>query len=112
MSLVVLALASSVGCHPKNPEAEEKGKLLVTNPLRKSTELTNEYVAQIRAIQHIELRALERGYLTGSFVDEGQLVPKGTKMFQVMPLIYQAEVQKAEAEADRAQIEYNNTKTL
>lgn len=112
LSLAVLTAVVGVGCHSKKHGPEEKGKLEVTNPLREATELTHEYVAQIRAIQHIELRALERGYLTGSFVDEGQLVQKGTKMFQVMPLIYQAEVQKAQAEAERAEIEYNNTKTL
>jgi membrane fusion protein (multidrug efflux system) len=91
---------------------EEKGKFLVTSPLRKATELTREYVAQIRAIQHIELRALERGYLQQIFVDEGQMVKTGFKMFQIMPLIVNAEVQKAAAEAERAEIEYNNTKTL
>ena len=72
----------------------------------------SEYVAQIRAIQHIELRALEKGYLQGIFVDEGQRVAKGTRMFQIMPLIYQAEVQKAQAEAELAEIEFKNTKLL
>lgn len=33
-------------------------------------------------------------------------------MFQIMPLIYQAELQKAEAEANYAEIEYKNTKSL
>lgn len=76
------------------------------------TELTKDYVAQIRAIQHIELRALEKGYLQGIFVDEGQRIQKNTKMFQIMPLMYQAEVQKANAEADLTEIELNNTKLL
>ena len=66
------------------------------------SELTKDYVAQVRAIQHIELRALEKGYLQGIFADEGQRVAKGAKMFQIMPLIYQAEVQKANAEAEKA----------
>jgi membrane fusion protein (multidrug efflux system) len=69
-------------------------------------------VAQIRAIQHIELRALEKGYLQGVFVDEGQQVAAGRRLFQIMPLIYQAEVQKAQAEADMSQIEFKNTKIL
>src|SRR5689334_7023743 len=99
-------------CQHKAHEAEEKGKLAVAHPLRKSTTLTREYVAQIRAIQHIEMRALERGYLQGIFVDEGQSVVAGRKMFQIMPLMVNAEVQKAAAETERAQIEYNNTKSL
>jgi membrane fusion protein (multidrug efflux system) len=111
-SLVFTAAVASMGCHPKHQEHEEESKYLVTSPLRRDSELKREYVAQIRAIQHIELRALEKGYLQGIFVDEGQKVPKAKRMFQIMPMIYQAEVQKAKAEADLTEIEYNNTKIL
>jgi membrane fusion protein, multidrug efflux system len=103
---------TTMGCRHEHKTHEEKAKYLVTSPLRQSTELTREYVAQVRAIQHIELRALERGYLQGIFVDEGQNVKHGHRMFQIMPLIYQAEVQKAQAEAELTEIEYNNTKIL
>lgn len=104
--------AALASCHRHAHAQEERPKLLVTTPLRKTTELTKEYVAQIRAIQHIELRAMERGYLQGIFVDEGQVVAKGTRMFQIMPMIYQAEVQKSQAEADLSQVEFDNTKLL
>lgn len=112
MSLVLLAVLSTFGCHRENHVTEEEGKYPVTSPLRKDTELTKEYVAQVRAIQHIELRALEKGYLQGVFVDEGQQIPSGRRMFQIMPMVYQAEVQKAQAEADLSEIELNNTKIL
>jgi membrane fusion protein (multidrug efflux system) len=107
-----LALLGTTGCHEEQHHHEETGKFEVTTPLRRDTDITKEYVAQVHAIQHIELRALERGYLQGIFVDEGQLVKKGQKMFQIMPLLYQAELQKAQAEADFTQIEYGNTKLL
>jgi membrane fusion protein (multidrug efflux system) len=109
-----LAMLSAFGCQHAEAHQEhvEKAKFLVTSPLHKDTEITREYVSQIRAIQHIELRAQERGYLTGITVDEGQLVKAGHKMFQIMPLLYQAELQKAEAEAEFAGIEYQNTKVL
>ncbi len=55
---------------------------------------------------------MERGYLQEIFVDEGQLVKKGELMFKIMPLVYQAEQQKAQAEARLAEIEYLNTKKL
>jgi membrane fusion protein, multidrug efflux system len=110
--LFLLLSLLSGGCKHHTHAHAEKGKFLVTSPLRKDTELTRDYVAQIRAIQHIELRALERGYLQGIFVDEGRQVQKGARMFQIMPMIYQAEVQKAQAEADLSEIELNNTKIL
>lgn len=108
-----LAIAAAGGCEKKTEAArEEAATYPVTTPLRRNTEIRREYVAQIRAIQHIELRAQERGYLQGIFVDEGQMVTAGQKMFQIMPLIYQAELQKAEAEAEFTRIEYQNTKVL
>ncbi len=85
---------------------------LVTRADRSDTEITKRYVAQIHSIQHIELRALERGCLDGIFIDEGQTVKKGQRLFQVMPALYQAEYQKAQAEAEFALIEYRNTKGL
>lgn len=108
----LLSALCACSCHSKHPEVEENRKFQATTPLRRSTELTREYVAQIRAIQHIEVRALERGYLQGIFVDEGQAVPVGHKMFQIMPLLAQAEVLKSQAEAERSQIELDNTRAL
>lgn len=109
----VLALAGVVGCRQEHEAQEEESvKYIVTTPLRKDTSLIREYVCQIHAIQHIELRALERGYLESILVDEGQLVKKGQQMFQITPVVYQAEFQKAQAEAKVAEIEYENTKTL
>lgn len=100
------------GCASKEEEKEEAIKFSVTSPLKRDTLVTREYVSQIRAIQHIEMRALERGYLQHIFVDEGQFLHKGQRMFQIMPMLYEAEKQKAEAEANFAEIEYLNTKAL
>jgi membrane fusion protein (multidrug efflux system) len=87
-------------------------KVMVTSPLRTDTSVTREYVCQIRAIQHIELRALERGYLQRIYVDEGQTVRAGQLMFQLQPAVYEAEYGKAQAEARLAEIEYRNTRAL
>ncbi|MBS1636668.1 MAG: efflux RND transporter periplasmic adaptor subunit [Bacteroidetes bacterium] len=106
------ALISITGCKSEKEEKEEETKFLVTSPWKKDTLITRDYVCQIRSIQHIELRALERGYLQKIYVDEGQFVKEGQLMFQIMPLIYNAELQKAQAEANFAEIEYLNTKRL
>ncbi|GAA4493680.1 efflux RND transporter periplasmic adaptor subunit [Hymenobacter ginsengisoli] len=78
----------------------------------KDTTVTKEYVAQIHAYQHIDLRAQEKGYLQKIFVDEGQTVHQGQAMFQIQPLLYQADLQKSQAEANYVGIEYKNTKAL
>ncbi len=99
-------------CGEKKTEKEEEVQFLVSSPLKIDTSITREYVCQIRSIQHVELRALEKGYLEQVFVDEGQAVTKGQHMFQIMPVIYNAEYQKAQAETNFAEIEYQNTKQL
>lgn len=106
------ALLGFTSCHSKKHHQEKETRFLITSPVRMDTLTTKDYVCQIRSSQHIELRALERGYLQDIYVDEGQHVRKGQKMFQIMPMLYEAELQKAQAEAQFAEIEYLNTKSL
>lgn len=112
MFMSLCALLCYTSCSSKKEVAEAETKFLVTSPLRQDTLVTRIYVCQIRAIQHIELRSRESGYLQKVFVDEGQFVRKGQMMFQILPVLYKAELQKAEAEAKFAEIEYQNTKQL
>lgn len=86
--------------------------LAVSSPIHTDTLINKEYVCQIRSIQHIELRAIEKGYLQKIYVDEGQSVKKGQLLFQIMTIVYQAEAQKAQAELATTEIEYRNTKAL
>ncbi|MEQ9231401.1 MAG: efflux RND transporter periplasmic adaptor subunit [Cyclobacteriaceae bacterium] len=113
--LIIASLAALVaqsGCHSDHIEAKEETRFEVTSPLKMDTSITEEYVCQIHSHQHIEMRALERGYLQEIYVDEGQRVIQGQLMFQILPLLYKAELQKAQAEADFVEIEYKNTKAL
>jgi membrane fusion protein (multidrug efflux system) len=113
--LILISLAAAALCETScgsHEKVHEKTKLLVTSPLRMDTMTTKEYVAQIHAIRHIELRALEKGYLQEYFIDEGKFVKQGTLMFQILPLLYKADVQKAQAEMTFAEVEYLNTKAL
>jgi membrane fusion protein (multidrug efflux system) len=109
-SLLVLLLGSCQAEHKKHEE--EAPVLEVSTPFVKDTVITREYVCQIHASRHIELRALERGYLQQIFVDEGQSVRKGQPMFKILPNVYEAELQKMKAEAEIMRIEYQNTKML
>ncbi|WP_417593095.1 efflux RND transporter periplasmic adaptor subunit [Owenweeksia hongkongensis] len=106
------ALLITTSCKSHSEKKEEEIKFLVTSPILMDTATTQEYVSQIHSIQHIEIRAQERGYLDKIYVDEGQFVKQGDLLFQIMPRLYQAEQKKAKAEAEFAEIEYLNTKKL
>tara|TARA_B100001250_G_scaffold342896_1_gene311354 strand:- start:83 stop:1150 length:1068 start_codon:yes stop_codon:yes gene_type:complete len=112
MFMSLCALLGHTSCQSKAEKKEAETKFLVTSPMRTDTSITEEYVCQIHSISHIELRAQERGYLQKIYVDEGDFVKEGQLLFQIMPRLYEAEFQKAKAEASFAEIEYQNTKTL
>ena len=110
--IVTLSFPLLFSCNHQEEAQEVESTFVITSPLQVDTTLYKEYVGQIRSANHIELRSQERGYLESIYVDEGQLVKKGQLMFKLMPAIYQAEVEKAQAEANFAEIEYKNTKSL
>lgn len=112
MLVGLCALLWHTSCKSEKQEKEVEAKLRVTSPLKMDTAVVAKYVCQIQSIRHIELRAQEKGYLEKIFVDEGQFVKQGQLLFQIMPRLYQAELQKAEAEVNFAEIEYQNTKSL
>ncbi|MBK9760225.1 MAG: efflux RND transporter periplasmic adaptor subunit [Flavobacteriales bacterium] len=111
VSLCLTLLLVGCGAHEEAVEVEDP-KYPVTSPLLADTIVQSDYVCQIHSVQHIELRALEKGYLQDMLVDEGQKVSEGQLLFRIRPVLYQAEVQRAQAEAEFAEIEYRNTKTL
>jgi len=109
-SVIVLLIQTS--CTSKKEEKEEEPKFLVTSPAKMDTMIYKDYVCQVHATSHIEIRSQEKGYLQHIYVDEGQYVRKGQKMFQIMPVLYEAELEKAKAEVNFAEVEYQNTKSL
>jgi len=96
----------------KEHHSEAEANFIVTQPIIKDTFLIRDYVSQIHAISHIEIRAQEQGFLQKIYVDEGQFVKEGQLLFQIMPKLYNAEVSRAKAEVDFARIEFQNTKRL
>lgn len=114
--IFILAIVASAciisSCKHHAAEAETETKFLVTSPIERDTVIYKEYVGLVQSSSHIEVRSQERGYLEKIFVDEGQFVKKGQLLFKIMPIVYQAEVARAKAEMEFAEIEYKNTRSL
>jgi membrane fusion protein (multidrug efflux system) len=84
---MLLSLGSALllaSCGHKEEPKEVKTAFLVTNPIIKDTVVTRDYVAQIQSFRHIELRALEKGYLQKIYVDEGQFVKQGQILYKAI----------------------------
>ncbi|MDX1990635.1 MAG: efflux RND transporter periplasmic adaptor subunit [Candidatus Obscuribacter sp.] len=106
---------SKVASHTTNHLAQNEASPTtyeVSKPLVQDLTTYDEYVCQIRAIQHIEIRSLEKGYLQNVLIDEGQTVKQGQLLFQIKPNVYEADVEKSEAEVQLSQIELENNQAL
>lgn len=87
-------------------------KIVVTSAVSQDVTLAQPYVCQIHSRRHIEVCALERGYLKEILVSEGQTVEKGQLLFRILPTLYEAQLDADKAEANLAQVEFNNTQKL
>lgn len=83
-------------------EAAPPRVLPVTSVVVKDTNLFQEYVADIQAVQNVELRARVQGFLERIYVDEGQVVKKGQILFKINDEEYRAELAKANANLESA----------
>ncbi|MGC4097839.1 MAG: efflux RND transporter periplasmic adaptor subunit [Nitrospira sp.] len=96
----------------KEEQHHEAHKIVATSPQSKAVTLTQQYVCQIHSQRHIQVRALERGYLEKIPVKEGQVVKEGDPLFTVIPILYQTRLDAENAEAKVAKLEYDYANSL
>ena len=101
--LLMGALAS--GCAVKG-ETQNNRQAIPTIPVTQvismDTVLHQDYVANIQAVRHIEVRARVNGFLDNIYVDEGQQVKKGQPLFRISSEEYKAELASAKANLNSA----------
>lgn len=101
MLLVLLALAL-FGCGNK-AESEMIDAYPVIKIVARDTSYFQDYVADIQAVQKIEVRARVSSFMESILVDEGQQVNKGQLLFTLSSQEYQQELNKAVAVKNNAQ---------
>lgn len=91
----------------------------VTSPIKIDTTLSTDYVAEINAIQNVEIRARVKGYLDKIYIDEGKYVKQGQLLFTINNQELNEEVVKATAvlksitsELKATEINLSNVKRL
>lgn len=110
--ILALFSLSLPACNQAEEHEENAQRIVVTSPDEKNVISTQQYVCQIHSRRHIEVRALEGGYLEEIQVKEGQAVKQGDLLFKIVPILYGAKLDSELAEAQRAQIEFDNTEKL
>jgi membrane fusion protein (multidrug efflux system) len=75
-----------------------------------SVEVPQTYLADIQAVQFVEVRSKVEGFVDQIFVDEGQYVKKGQRLFQLSSAEYNEMVNSARATLARAKAEQSAAK--
>ncbi len=113
LRLKELVGARSSAHSPKDEgDSQNAQRIVVTTPKIEDVVITESFVCQIRSLRHIEVRALEGGYLEQISINEGQAVKKGDVMFKILPVLYKAKLDAENAKADVAQQKYTYTQQL
>jgi membrane fusion protein, multidrug efflux system len=78
---------------------QDQRQIVLTSPKAMDVAITQSFVCHIRSQRHIEVRALEKGYLKEVLVREGQAVKKGDLMFKILPVLFAGKTAKVDAES-------------
>jgi len=98
--------------HKEEEAHHEHHKVWITSPMAKDVIITQEYVCQIHSQRHIDICALENGYLKAIPIKEGQAVKTGQVMFEIVSTLYKAKWDAEVAEREVAQMELKYSEQL
>ncbi|MFZ2405117.1 MAG: efflux RND transporter periplasmic adaptor subunit [Methylobacter sp.] len=95
-TLFLLLCLITAACNSKK-EAETVDTHEIVSPIVKDATYSNEYVAEIQSVKHVEVRSKLKGFIEKIHVDEGQPVKEGQLLFTLNFFEFEKEQQKANA---------------
>ena len=117
--LAAVGLLLTGGCREEEKKPLAVPAVVVESVIEMEFSDTVTEIGEVRAFDTVDLSANVSGFLTEANFKEGELVKKGTKLFQIDPAVYDAAVKKAEADLNKAkakltnsQVEYDRQKRM
>jgi RND family efflux transporter MFP subunit len=111
-SLVAVALAA---CEPssntKAAASPPPPPVTVAPPLIQRITEWDEYTGRFEAVERVEVRSRVSGYLESIHFRDGEIVDKGQLLFVIDPRPFQAALERAKADLQRASTRFELTKT-
>ncbi|TKK70258.1 efflux RND transporter periplasmic adaptor subunit [Ilyomonas limi] len=95
--ICVSVLIGLTACGEEQQKVSEPETLPVTRLKAIDTSVSRPYVADIQAVQNVEIRNRIPGFLEKIYVDEGQQVKKGQLLFHIEDKQYKEDAAKAKA---------------
>lgn len=116
---LLLLLTISSCDNKKASQANTSEKFQVINPMLMDTVYEEEYVAEIHALQNVDIRTRVKGFIEQTHVDEGKPVAAGQLLFTLSSRVFREDLLKANAqlksstaELKAAEVELKNTRSL
>lgn len=104
-SLSVLALL--YGCkQPGSTQEYDPNSTPTTVMTKMSIDVPRTYVADIQGVQFVEIKPKVGGFIETIFIDEGEKVRKGDKLFQLSSTELSENIREAETALKQAEAEY------
>jgi RND family efflux transporter MFP subunit len=100
--MLIIVIGFSFASCSKRDAALKADVFQVIKPVVNTVTYQKEYVAEIQAVQYVEIRSRVKGYVERIHVDEGQMVNEGQLLFTISSKIYKHELQKANAALNNA----------
>ena len=94
------------------PKEEASQPIVLTTPMVMTVPTTQSYVCRMQSRRHIEIRALNEGYLQEITIQEGQSVRAGERLYELLPVLYRTKLEAEKAELRLTEINLQNTEQL
>ena len=111
-ALLILLGLSAVACAKKAPPPAGPATVTVSQPLQKDVTDWDDFLGRFEAVDSVDIRPRVSGYLTEIGFKDGEVVKKGQTLFVIDPRPYQAVLDQAKAQTQRAEASLTNARTL
>ncbi|HTJ00023.1 MAG TPA: efflux RND transporter periplasmic adaptor subunit [Dongiaceae bacterium] len=106
-----LAVAGLAGCERKAAAPVPPAPTVTVAPVEQREIVEwNEFTGRTEPVESVEVRPRVSGYIQKVCFQSGQMVKQGDVLFVIDPRWHQAEFDRLEAEAERAQVQLDNAK--
>lgn len=102
-AVTVLALAGTTACKPPQMPSPPPLQVVVARPVVAAVTNWDEYPGHLEAVELVEIRSRVAGYVESIHFQDGAEVQAGDLLFVIDPRPYQAELDRARAERQRAE---------
>ena len=115
-TLIVTGLGLLSACSKNQADGghheEAPQPVVLTTPSVMDVPTTQAYVCRMQSRRHIEIRALNGGYLEEIPIQEGQAVRAGERLYGIYPVLYRTKLEAEKAELRLTEINLQNTEML